>query len=154
MHEAYRLARGLHGYPVMRVSDVMLEDPIWVDVYTTLGEVTRRLEESSIRHLPVLRDGVVVGMVSDRDVRTFLPSVETLLEDPAKGLATLDQSVQEAMTSKFVSIEPDRGIEDAVDLMLEQQVGAVVVTDPGTGKLVGIVSYVDVLRAMRNALWG
>ena len=138
----------------MRVSTVMLEDPLWVDVNATLGEVTRRLEESSIRHLPVLRDGVVVGIVSDRDLRSFLPSVETLLGDPAKAVGALDMPVEEAMTTKVVSVQPDRDLKDAVDLMLDQHVGAVVVTDPGTGRLVGIVSYVDVLRAMRDALWG
>jgi CBS domain-containing protein len=58
------------------------------------------------------------------------------------------------MTEKVATIDPDRDLRDAVDAMLELQVGAIVVVDVPSSKLVGIVTYVDVLRAVRDLVWG
>jgi acetoin utilization protein AcuB len=59
----------------MRVDAIMTEDPAWVDESTSLGEAVCKLDESRVRHLPVLRDGSVVGMLSERDVREELVGV-------------------------------------------------------------------------------
>lgn len=138
----------------MRVGDVMTEDPIWVEATATLGEAARKLDETAVRHLPVLREGVVVGIVSDRDLRSALPDLGELARDPDRFAERLDTRVGEVMTTKVDMVDPDRDLRDVVDEMLEHHVGAVVVADPESSKLVGIVSYVDVLRVMRDDVWG
>ncbi len=133
----------------MRVKTVMTEDPIWVDFRATIGETARKLVESRVHHIPVLRDGVVVGIVSDRDLQRPL-----LATGPAAWTGYLDEPVTSVMSSKVVKVPPDEDLKDVADRMIEHHIGAVVVVDPESDRLVGIVSYVDVLRTVRDVLWG
>lgn len=138
----------------MRVEDLMTEDPVWIDARATVGEAAQKLDESSVRHLPVLDRGVVIGILSDRDVRTALPKLETIVEDLERFARIIGTPVAEIMTRRVATVEPDRDVHDVVDLMLEHRVGAIVVVDPQSSKLLGIISYVDVLRAVRDLVWG
>lgn len=138
----------------MRADEIMSEDPVWVDVLATTGEAMRKLVESRVHHLPVLRNGVLVGMLSDRDLRSAGPMLLALLEDPRAAAARLDEPVSSVMTSDLVTAFPDTDLKDVASAMIERHIGAVPVVDPESGKLVGIVSYVDVLRAVRDLLWG
>lgn len=138
----------------MRADEIMSEDPVWVDVLATTGEAMRKLVESRVHHLPVLRNGVLVGMLSDRDLRSAGPMLLALLEDPRAAAARLDEPVSSVMTSDLVTAFPDTDLKDVTSAMIERHIGAVPVVDPESGKLVGIVSYVDVLRAVRDLLWG
>ena len=60
--------------------------------------------------------------------------------------------VARVMTPEVVTVGPDDDVEDLVDLMLENRVGAVPVVEGAAGRVVGIVSYVDLLRAFRDRL--
>ncbi len=122
----------------MLVQTVMTEDPIWLDFRATSGEASRKLTETHVHHLPVLREGVVIGMVSDRDLRDAPPG----------------DSVTKVMSAQPVMVTPDTDLKDVADRMIEQHIGAVIVVDPESTRLVGIVSYVDVLRFVREELWG
>jgi acetoin utilization protein AcuB len=135
----------------MRVETVMTEDPVWVDVTSSIGEVIEKLLEADVRHLPVLDDGVLVGIVSDRDLRSIAASVLTNTDPTGTGLA---EPISMIMTSEVFTTTPDSDVKDVVDLIIEHRIGAVPVVDPGSGKLAGIVSYVDVLRVVRTSLWG
>ncbi len=134
----------------MIASDVMAEDPKWVEENETVGEAVRVLDEGAVRHVPVLRDGVVVGIVSDRDLRSALPPPDALRKTPMALLAWLDVPLSDVMTQPVTTVEPDRDLGDVVDRMLEERIGAVVVVDPDSDKLVGIISYVDILHAVRD----
>jgi acetoin utilization protein AcuB len=138
----------------MLVSDVMTEDPTWVEETTTLGEAVIALLKTHARHLPVLRDGVVVGVLSDRDLRGSVPLLETLSDGSRGLLDRLAQPVAALMTREVVTLTPDRDLSDAVELMLEHGVGALPVVDSPSNRLVGIVSSVDVLRSVKSLIWG
>ncbi|GMV12341.1 MAG: CBS domain-containing protein [Polyangiaceae bacterium] len=122
----------------MRVQTVMTEDPIWLDFRATTGEAARKLSDKRVHHLPVLKEGVVIGMISERDLRDAVPDI----------------SVTRVMSDHPVTVTPDTDLKDVADRMIEQHIGAVIVVDPESSRLVGIVSYVDVLRCVREALWG
>ena len=122
----------------------MTEDPIWVDFRATTAEAARKLSEKRVHHLPVLREGLVIGVVSDRDLRS----------GPAHGLDSSDLPVTSVMSDHPVMVTPDTDLKDVADRMIERHIGAVVVVDPESTRLVGIVSYVDVLRVVRESLWG
>ena len=137
----------------MLAADVMTEDPLWVEAQTTTGEAVRKLLEAGVRHLPVLEAGVVVGMLSDRDLRS---GTSSLLrgDDWQPGLSNyLSEPVESLMSRPVESVTPDSDLEDAVNIMLREHVGAVPVVDPESNRLVGIISYLDVLRAMSDLLW-
>jgi acetoin utilization protein AcuB len=106
------------------------------------------MQRCHIRHLPVQEHGRLVGMISDRDLRSVLPS-------PATSLAVwelnylLDQlTVGEVMTRFVMTVAPDVSVAEASGRMLGQRIGALPVVEDG--QLVGILTRSDVLRAFRR----
>ena len=59
----------------MLVRDAMSSNPIVIDADASLGEAFDILQANSIRHLPVVKGGALVGMVSDRDLRSLMPRI-------------------------------------------------------------------------------
>jgi len=106
------------------------------------------MQQRKIRHLPVLKDGRLVGMLSDRDIRLVLPS-------PATSLSVweirhlLDKlTVGEVMTYFVMTTAPDCPVTEAVGRMLGHKVGALpVVADR---QVIGILTRTDILRAFRR----
>ena len=80
---------------------------------------------------------------TDRDVRAYLS--DALSADPKARERALKTAVGDIMTTEPLSIAPDNDLKDAVEMLIEQKFGAIPVVDGAEG-LVGIVSYVDVLR--------
>ena len=97
-------------------------------------------------------DGDVVGMISDRDLKRVAPTTVQDFEQVEGAQARLGQSVASLMSGDVLSVGPTTDIGEVIDLMLEEKVGAIPVLDDETGDLVGIVSYVDILRALRRKL--
>lgn len=101
----------------------------------------RVMKEQSIRHLPVLHQGKLVGVVTDRDLRL----VETLRDvDPTK------VTVSEAMTSDVYTVDPDVPLDEVVSAMALHKYGSAVVVDHG--HVVGIFTTVDACRAFADLL--
>ena len=117
-----------------------------------MGAALEVMEEQGIRHLPVVRGREVIGMLSDRDVRGVGVSLVHDLESLDQLQAKLRQKVTEVMSGNVLSVGPQSDVGEVVDLILDEKVSAVPVVDEETSDLVGIVSYVDVLRAVRNSL--
>lgn len=129
----------------MVVEEIMSEQPYAIEANESVREAMHRLMSQDIRHLPVLDDGILVGMLSDRDIRSI--ASEALTAEVGDQLA---QPVSEVMTSDPITVLPETEVGEAIDLMIEHKVGALpVVTED---RLVGIVSYVDVLRVAKSAL--
>lgn len=104
------------------------------------------LREHQIRHLPVVEDGRLVGIVTDRDIRLVFPSAVTVGprgEDPYDALEKL--SVREIMTKRLFTVTPETSIADAARLLLERQVGGLPVVQGDL--LVGIITETDILAA-------
>jgi acetoin utilization protein AcuB len=136
----------------MVVEEIMTRDPYAVTVNTSVRQVLRGLAETDIRHVPIVADGALVGIVSDRDLRDILPGALEGFERPRETERVLSQPIAELMSSDVICVSPEDDVADAVDLMIEHRIGAVPVVEPGGRKLVGIVSYVDALRAARELL--
>lgn len=136
----------------MRVQDVMSSNPVTVSPETSVAEVWDLMREHTIRHIPVLDQGALVGMLSDRDLAHFdmarLLNVEGA-DALRRGLAT---PVARVMSSDVVDVSPDADLGEVVDLLVDNRIGAVPVVRPETQDLVGIVSYIDVLEAIRDLL--
>lgn len=134
----------------MVVEDIMTEDPITVDSSTPIRKAIAMLFESDFRHLPIVDGAELVGIVSDRDLRAFLAPSMVDLEKPQEVQRRLAQPVSTVMNADVVSVTSETDLAEVIDVMLDQKVGAVPVVRPGTSQLVGIVSYVDVLRAAQE----
>ena len=136
----------------MVVEEIMSRNPLAVQVTETLGKVMTMLREADIRHLPVLEGDILVGIVSDRDVRSYeLPALLDL-DDPSRARTLLKTPIGDIMSSDVVSVNPETDVGELIDLMIEQKIGAVPVVDADSTELVGIVSYIDALRAARDSL--
>jgi len=134
----------------MIVADVMTSNLATADVRTSVRSVMRKLQELDVRHLPIVQDEQLVGIVSDRDLRDVTARLVT--EGQERLDRILDSPISDVMSTDVVSVDAETELEEVVDLMIEHRVGAVPVVSPGTDDLVGIVSYVDVLRAARDNL--
>jgi acetoin utilization protein AcuB len=132
----------------MKARDVMTEGPASVRSTASLREAMTLLQSLSVRHLPVIdRRGELVGILTDRDVRRHA-GLESGLEpssDPTAG--HLELPVSQFMSKDVFAVGPEANVEEIAKLMIDQRIGAVpVITSDGA--LVGIVSYVDLLREL------
>jgi acetoin utilization protein AcuB len=133
---------------MMTARDFMTPGPVHLIRSATVGEALGLLRELDVRHLPIVdEDGEVVGMLSDRDLRGLgLPWEPTERTDGRFGIL-----VSEVMSTDVLSVDADAAAHEIVDLMLEFKVGAVPVVD-AENRLVGIVSYIDMLRWLQPGL--
>jgi acetoin utilization protein AcuB len=119
---------------VMPVRQIMSRRVVTVSPETTLAEARRLLDEHRIRHLPVLLDGRLAGIVSDRDLRS------------AAGANRRQTAVDEIMTPTPFIVGPDTRVEEAARLMLDRRIGGLPVVE--ASELIGIVTSDDLLRAL------
>jgi len=142
----------------MFVSRSMTQKVITVAPTASLLEARELMQQHKIRHLPVVEAGNrLVGIVTDRDIRSALPlDMIKIKEDPRaedarvrEGFAHL--KVAEVMTKDPITISPSHTLEDALLLIQRMRVGAFPVVDQD-GKLTGILSVRDLLRAFINVL--
>lgn len=111
--------------------------PVVVSSDRTLAEAHRLMRERNIRHLPVVDDGALVGIVSQRD----LYLLETL-----RGVDPAAETVREAMAVEPFRVSPDAALEDVASVMADRKYGSAVVVDGGV--VVGLFTTVDALRAL------
>lgn len=128
---------------MMKVADVMTRDPLTVSPAETIGQAEEIMTDNRFRQLPVVQDGDLVGIVTDRDVRSFLSG--SLLTNPEAREKALNTKVREIMTTEPLTLSPEDDLQEAVELFIEEKIGGMPVVDETEG-LVGIVTYVDLLR--------
>jgi CBS domain-containing protein len=119
------------------VQDYMSVAPVVVASDRTLAEAHRLMRERSIRHLPVVDHGRLVGVVSQRD----LYLLETL-----KGVDPGTELVREAMAPEPYAVAPDAPLDEVAAEMAERKYGSAVVVDRGA--VIGLFTTVDALRAL------
>lgn len=132
----------------MLARDIMTNSPVCVTARTRLKDAIEVMYANDVRHVPVLDHQRLVGILSDRDLRA--------LWDPALDVEVRDGRVYERVVSDFMSsnpitVEAETDIDEVIEMLLEHRVGAIPVVN-AEGVLVGIVSYVDVLKAAHGKL--
>jgi len=139
----------------MQIADIMTPSPITAKASDSVRRALALLEDQDIRHLPVIDDDRrLVGLVSDRDLREYRLPVLEELDNPDQADELMDTPLSEVMSGDIVSIDSGEDLVAACDLIIEYRIGAIPVLDRTTGELVGIVSYMDILRVARDVLAG
>jgi acetoin utilization protein AcuB len=137
----------------MFIDRSMTRDVITVGPDDEIATARELMVRHQIRHLPVIvENGVLVGIVTDRDIRSAMPSMvlsKSEKQDEGRRLATM--KVKDIMTRNPVTVSPAQTLPDAILMMQKLRFGAFPVVDH-EGKLKGIISIRDLMRAFVNVL--
>ena len=134
----------------MLAKDIMTENPVTATERMSVAEALRLLYELDVRHLPIVRGSELVGIVSDRDLRRFRGIDDEGEMDAAENARSA--TVGSFMNTSPVKANPETSAREVAELLLLHRVGASPVADVDTGDLLGIVSYVDLLRVLQETL--
>ena len=135
---------------LMTVGKVMSPTPVVVEPKAPLREVCRLMAEHRIRHVPVISADGLVGVISDRDVREALPS-PIGPDGAAEYAAAMDHiAVWKVMAEQVITVTPRTPLAQAAHLLADRKIGCLPVIE--AGRLVGIVTETDVLRAFAEFL--
>jgi acetoin utilization protein AcuB len=134
----------------LRVSEWMTPAPVTVTPSTSIPKVLGLMGYRRIRHLPVVEAGRLVGIITDRDVRTVEPSPATSLTAGEKRYLLERLTVRAVMTRPVITVARREPLAEAVRLMLENRIGGLPVMEGE--RLVGILTEVDLLRAFSTTL--
>ena len=126
----------------------MSVSPVTIAPSTSVHEAQALMQQRKIRHLPVLKDGRLVGIVSDRDIRLILPSPATSLTVWESRYLLDNLTVGEVMNYFVMTTTPDCPVTEAVGRMLGHKVGALPVVEDR--QVIGILTRTDILRAFRS----
>jgi len=133
----------------MEVQEIMCTDVAVLTPRSSLRDAAELMHDRDVRHIPILDGGQVVGIVSDRDVRCYLTDLFRGEPETIPAQSRKSTPLREVMQSKPVAVDPSADVGEVIDLLLDFKIGAVVVSD-SEGRLQGIVSYEDVLKAVRD----
>ena len=137
----------------MFVSKSMTSNVVTIDKDAGIIDAKDKMAAHCIRHLPVVEeDDRLIGIITDRDIRSALPSTFILDYENRKEKDKIsDLKVKDIMTINPVTVSPSYTIQDVLLLVLQTKVGAFPVVNE-KGKLEGIISVDDLLRAFVNVL--
>jgi acetoin utilization protein AcuB len=137
--------------PQPTVRELMTPNPITVAHGQTVGKAMELMARFDIRRLPVIRDGKLIGIVSDRDVRQMAGRPSVKLEKTAADEAYLQLPVEEVMTLNAITIRETQPVQDAIALMIKHKISGLPVVGRD-GVLVGIISEQDILKYCLNLI--
>jgi acetoin utilization protein AcuB len=116
----------------MLVANRMSKNPQTASPRDTLAEAEAKMNAGNFRHLPIVVDGKLVGMLSDHDIRQHQGHLK-------------DTRVTGAMTDNPITVTPDTSLEEAAEILLERKIGGLPVV--ANEKLVGMITTTDILSA-------
>lgn len=136
----------------MRVGDYMTRDPITIGEDASMKEAMLLLRSHHIRHLPVATGKLLVGLVSDRDIKRAAPSILQGIDKSGFEQMMEDTPVSRIMTREPFTVTETTPLIEAVTILVEKKFGSLPVVD---GKeLIGIFTEIDALKVLLNTLNG
>jgi acetoin utilization protein AcuB len=141
----------------MLVRDIMTDFVLAVEPTAKLRSARKAMNDHEIRHLPVVDEGRVIGMLSKRELASAASVAARFNADREAYEAFLDTPISGLLQTRFsaredvVTVSPDDRVQDAIDVLIEDRLSALPVID-SHGTLVGIISYIDILGALKGLL--
>jgi acetoin utilization protein AcuB len=130
----------------MKVRQWMTRSVMTLKPQDSLQHAHDRLRKYRINQFPVVRDGSLVGIVTDRDIRDAYPSsLRRIRTEDIEEFAE-ERTVDQIMTREVVTISPEATLRDAALRLRQYRLGALPVMEEG--QLVGIITRSDLLEAM------
>jgi acetoin utilization protein AcuB len=130
---------------MLRVNDLMSDTLEVVSPDAHLHDVLTKMNQAGYRHLPVVANDMLVGIITDRDIRLAINSPVIGEEVDLTRESVLDEvRVDDCMTPDPQCVSSDTPLHEVADLLSLNKFGAMPVVDDG--KLVGMISYIDFLK--------
>ena len=126
------------------VREIMMGSPVTLRPDDTLELANNIMVLGRIRHLPVVEDGKLVGLISERDLIGAAAARLFRLEQKNKSALLQTISVKKIMKKQVITVAAETPIKDAAHTMAEKKIGCVPVVDDGV--LIGLVTTTNVLR--------
>ena len=123
------------------VQEHMTPEPVTIAPSASLAEASQLMRERSVRHLPVVSDGAVVGVLSERDINVARTLKSVTLEKA---------KVELVMSAPALTVPPDARLSDVAARMIDRKAGSAVVVHEG--RVVGIFTSHDALHALHGLL--
>ncbi|QDS33092.1 CBS and ACT domain-containing protein [Brevibacillus brevis] len=127
----------------MRIEEIMRKKIVTIQPSTTIGEALLLLRANRIRHLPVIENDSLVGIVSDRDLRDALPSRLLTHDDDD---TVLHKPVANIMNQQVITAHPLDFIEDAALQLYEHKIGSLPIVEGN--RLVGLITESDLFSSL------
>ena len=128
---------------IVPVEEFTTHDPVSVDESIGLEALLKLMSEYGVRHLPVMREGELAGIISDRDVRLFA------------GMPLTDRqelTAADIMTEDLLSIEATTPLDEVALMMSANKISSLIVREDG--EFLGIFTATDALNALIEVLRG
>lgn len=135
----------------MFVAKRMTPNPVTIPSTTTVSEASNLMKDSKFRRLPVVDNGKLVGIVTDRDLRAVSPSPATSLSVFEINHLLAKMEIKEAMNAPVVTITAEATIEEAALLMYTHKIGGLVVVN-ADGAVAGIITETDIFKCLVDVM--
>ena len=135
------------------LKEVMVKDPITLNIDDSLNSAAQTFQQKNIRHLPVVNSqGVILGILSQRD----LNSVASPQRGPDGGFSydasKLAQYIlKQHVIQKVITLSPEDTLDKALELMTDKKIGCIPIVD-SDDRVVGIVTVIDMLKLFLETL--
>ena len=126
------------------VREIMMGSPVTLNPDDTLDLASDIISLGRFRHIPVVENGKLIGIISERDLMGAAAVRIFGLKQKSKSALLKSVLIKDIMKKRVVTVEPDTPIKDAAHLMADKKIGCVPVLSEGA--LVGLVTTTGVLR--------
>lgn len=130
----------------MFVKDRMTANPVTITSVTTIVDALELMRKHQFRRLPVVDAGKLVGIITDRDLRSVSPSTATTLSIFEINYLLAKMQIKEIMKKAVITVCADATIEEAALLMCNHRIGGLVVTDANDA-VCGIITETDIFKS-------
>jgi len=131
----------------MLVKNWMSKEVITVDAEDSMQNAIFILQEQKIKILPVMKQGNLEGIITDRDLKKASPSDATTLDMHELMYLISKVRVGDIMKKEVITIQPDLTIEEAAAILLENRISGLPVVDK-QNQLVGVITQSDIFRVI------
>lgn len=134
----------------MRISKLMSNNVVSVEMDDTLNRVKTVFEQTQFHHLLVVEDGILFGVISDRDLlKNISPNIGTVKET-VKDLAALNKKAHQIMTRQPISLNENANAREAIKVFNENKISCIPIVND-KNQPVGIISWRDIMRELGKA---
>ena len=134
----------MHHMPTIKL--VMTPFPFFVEIDASISDARAMMREHDIHHLPVMEDGALIGVLSEREVRLL----EASRRGAGDGVRVGDVRVGDVCVRDVYTVDVDTPLDEVLRALAESHVGSALVLK--NAKLVGIMTASDVCRVLAEVL--